>query len=275
MEHQWIIYLLKSYGCTTLAKNMQIVVRTDEDFENLIKYFKLSDITVPLQISKHILTSKGIPPCNYELKLKDIGELTISQIEFLYKNGGEIENIRLDGIQNAVFKPKEFFELKRFLNYITESAIMEKSDLKRFLKVYEVIGKKLSYRRNSTFKEAINQRTASCQGYSELLKLALNNMGIECNVISGTYKKRGNPEFDGHYWNQVRIEKVWYNCDLTWDSPKIKTGERIRYCLKDDDFFKKDAEHVPLRNKEIYPVPNEYNQNIINQYFINKSKTER
>lgn len=49
----------------------------------------------------------------------------------------------------------------------------------------------------------------------------------------------GNPEFDGHYWNQVKIGNVWYNCDLTWDSPKIKEGERIKYCLKDDSFLEK------------------------------------
>ena len=254
---------------------MQIVIRTDEDFETLRKYLKLSELTVPLQISKYILVSKGIPPCNYELNLKDVCELTVSQIEFLYKNGGQIENIRLAGLQNAVFKPKEFLELKRFLNYITKSATEEESDAKKFLKVYEVIGRNLTYRRNSTFKEAINQKAGSCQGYSELLKLALNNIGIECNVINGTYKKMGNPEFDGHYWNQVKIGNVWYNCDLTWDSPKIKEGERIKYCLKDDSFFRKDDEHVPVKNKEIYPVPNEYDQNIINQYFINKREVER
>lgn len=57
---------------------------------------------------------------------------------------------------------------------------------------------------------------AICSGYSALMALFLDKMGLENMRISS-----GN-----HMWNAVKIDDKWYNLDLTWDDDK---NDNIKY----------------------------------------------
>lgn len=268
--------ILKNKGLILLAEHMQINILGDDDFEYLKKYIRLSEIKMPLNLSKHILASKGIPPHSYDIELADINELNIQQLEFLNENGGDIRNIKLDGIKNAIFNVNDFIGLKKVIESITRTVDKAELEIKKFLQIYAIIGKNLTYNRSSNFKEAINKKLASCQGYSELLKLALNNVGIESEIIDGTYKEEGEPNFDGHVWNQVKIDGQWYNCDITWDSLNIKNGKSLRYCLRDDEFFENNKEHVVAReNKIFHKVEKEYNQQFLMKIWNQNIEQER
>lgn len=269
-------YILKQKGFRKLVEKMQIVINNDFDFDNLKKYFKLSDVKKPLQISKYILATKGIPPHSYEIKLKSIKELNEKQLEYLCENGGDIKKIILADIPDASLRVNDFLGLKKAIDSITCGIKKDNADIIKFLEVYKIIGKNVEYKQYSNYIKAICKKEASCQGYSELLKLALNNIGMDCIIIRGNYKEPQHPDYTGHAWNQVKINDNWYNCDLTWDASKIKEGKKVKYCLRDDNYFQNENDHVtPKEVKEIHKVEHEYDQEIVNQYFIQDKCEER
>lgn len=80
---------------------------------------------------------------------------------------------------------------------------------------------------------------AVCEGYARTAALLLKCCGIEAKLVVGHTNDNNaadtnNPDgsgsdgkiinndgkpVDGHMWNQVKIDGVWYNLDVTWDDP--------------------------------------------------------
>lgn len=56
---------------------------------------------------------------------------------------------------------------------------------------------------------------AICGGYSDLMELFLEKMGIISYKVSS----------DNHVWNVVEIGGQWYHIDLTWDDPVASDGK--------------------------------------------------
>lgn len=56
---------------------------------------------------------------------------------------------------------------------------------------------------------------AICGGYTDLMQLFLEKMGIKNFRVSS----------DKHVWNAVLLNDVWYNLDLTWDDPVVVGGK--------------------------------------------------
>lgn len=59
------------------------------------------------------------------------------------------------------------------------------------------------------------QGSAICSGYSDVMALFLDKIGLENYRIAS----------DTHVWNYLFIEDNWYHLDLTWDDPITSTGE--------------------------------------------------
>lgn len=55
--------------------------------------------------------------------------------------------------------------------------------------------------------------TGVCESYSSAFQLLADKAGLESHIVTGT----GNG--NSHAWNQVKVEGVWYNLDVTWDDP--------------------------------------------------------
>ena len=270
-------YILIKKGFNNLFKYLTVYIREEKDFESLKSNFK--SIPSKIIISKYILESKGIPPCKYNIEIFDINEFSMEHLIYLVNKGRELEKIYLRGFNcdfRYVFKINEFIQIKKSINSITRNIDVNKREIEKFLKVYEILGKNIEPTKYKDLYEAIYEKKASCHGYSELLNLALNNVGINSISIIGDYKKKNHPQHEGHAWNQVKIDGVWYNCDLTWDSQEMRKKRTVKYCLKGDKYFLHDDEHLPPQDDSIrYEVPNEYNQNIIQQYFSKDIDMER
>lgn len=71
--------------------------------------------------------------------------------------------------------------------------------------------------------ECLSRGRALCSGYATVLEYILNNLGIE------TIKVRCKGK---HVWNQVKIDGIWYNCDLTNDCDFILNGLECPHFLK-------------------------------------------
>ena len=88
---------------------------------------------------------------------------------------------------------------------------------------------------------------AVCDGYAESFKILMNAAGLECKVIYG------NTPYGLHAWNQVKIDGIWYNIDVTWDD--LDDGQKISYdyfCISDKEFLK-DHEAEEISNPEVCP----------------------
>ena len=86
-----------------------------------------------------------------------------------------------------------------------------------------------------------------CDGYSEAFKILMNGAGIECNIVYG------DTPYGLHAWNQVKIDGVWYNMDVTWDDPD--DGEKISYdyfCISDEKFLE---DHTPDKKSKLERCP--------------------
>lgn len=64
-----------------------------------------------------------------------------------------------------------------------------------------------------------------CEGYARAFQLMCEKAGIDSVCILGDSTANGKTE--GHMWNAVRIDGVWYYCDPTWND----TTESDKYLL--------------------------------------------
>ncbi|MDE6404614.1 MAG: InlB B-repeat-containing protein [Lachnospiraceae bacterium] len=55
------------------------------------------------------------------------------------------------------------------------------------------------------------KRTAVCQGYALAYKYLLNQVGIECHMVTSTAMN--------HAWNLIKLDGQYYQVDVTWDDP--------------------------------------------------------
>ena len=88
---------------------------------------------------------------------------------------------------------------------------------------------------------------AICVGFSEILKATLEKINIKSNTVDGS-KHKTLPS--GHVWNQVCLDGIWYNCDLTCDRNSIKDGLKCQHFLKNDAEFINHKDYGVIKNKQ-------------------------
>ncbi len=90
--------------------------------------------------------------------------------------------------------------------------------------------------------DAFKYRTAVCQGYAEAFELMASRAGLEAHIVTG--EANNGSGFEGHAWNQVKIDGKWYNVDCTWDDPSNYPGSNeanhYDYFLISDATINKD-----------------------------------
>lgn len=88
---------------------------------------------------------------------------------------------------------------------------------------------------------------AICSGYALLFYEMAKGAGLEVTYVSGDADNGSGQGPQGHAWNQVRVDNVWYNIDTCWDDPtnidKKKDDHSMNnynYCLISDSLMYKD-----------------------------------
>ncbi len=130
-------------------------------------------------------------------------------------------------------------------------------------KIYDYICSNVSYDYSGssslqyTAYGALFNGKAVCQGYSVLLYRMLLECGIDCRVISGTSTANGSPQ--NHAWNIVKIGKVYYNADATWDSA-LNTRAYYLRCNANFAAHTRDSAFNNAQFNAAYPMsPTDYN----------------
>ena len=107
------------------------------------------------------------------------------------------------------------------------------------------------YELKFTAYSALILKTAVCSGLTALFYRMLNDLGIDCRVVSG-YATTGT-DYGAHSWNIVKIGDLYYNIDLTFDKTY---GESLWY-LCGDEFFTDhycDQKFLTDEFKERFPL---------------------
>ncbi len=94
----------------------------------------------------------------------------------------------------------------------------------------------------SNFYASIGRGEAVCVGYSMALWKILKELNIPCRIILGSVPSV--EENNGHAWNQVYINGIWYNVDLTWFSG----DKNIEHLLQNDQYF---PNHIPYEEDRL------------------------
>lgn len=88
---------------------------------------------------------------------------------------------------------------------------------------------------------------AICNGYSDLMAIYLNKLGI-INIKIATTSDEISYSEAGHVWNAVNLDGKWYHIDLTWDDP---IGEDEQEYLFHTYFLIDSNELYEIDNKSI------------------------
>ncbi len=96
------------------------------------------------------------------------------------------------------------------------------SDLQKAIVLHDYLAVNCEYdyanlKANTLPSESFNiygvfvKRAAVCQGYALAYKYLLNQVGIECHMVTS--------DVMDHAWNMVRLDGQYYQVDVTWDDP--------------------------------------------------------
>ena len=126
----------------------------------------------------------------------------------------------------------EFNKIKLFHDYIINNT---KYDIER---ANDVNSEQYKDSPSHTAYGIVKNHIALCGGYSDIMAIYLNKLGIKNIKIAAKL----------HVWNLVYYEDQWLNLDVTWDDPVTNTGEdlliREYFLINTDTLFSLDnVEH--------------------------------
>ncbi|MFP4563979.1 MAG: transglutaminase domain-containing protein [Spirochaetia bacterium] len=150
--------------------------------------------------------------------------------------------------------PRE--NLQRLINYIKENS---QSESEAFRYAHDWVAVNVAYdmavfngeaERVDDPYEVISYGKTVCEGYSRLLKLLCEKLGIECEYVLGyvrefEYDSSEEAEMDGprpaHAWNAVKLEGRWKLVDVTYNS----------------DIASDEKNYIPRYSQTYYLIPPE------------------
>ena len=74
---------------------------------------------------------------------------------------------------------------------------------------------------------ALVKGVAVCDGYADAFMELAEACDLTVNKVSGTANGAGG--WEGHAWNQIKLDGEWYNVDVTWEDPVTLDGPNEEY----------------------------------------------
>jgi len=173
--------------------------------------------------------------CNYDNCIKDIKELIngkeiIANINNFVHPYNSFSSINIDVISNGkinvktkkVYNNDEIIFINKYIEDFINTNINDSMNIKDKIKlfhdhiinntVYDEDNKDKSY----TAYNLITTGKSICGGYSDIMSIFLNNIGVQNYKITS----------ENHIWNLVNLDGVWYHIDATWDDPVASDGKQ-------------------------------------------------
>ena len=173
--------------------------------------------------------------CNYEGCINDVkkiidNEEEISNINsFVHPfNSFSTINVNIANSGKITVKNKKAYSdsdieyVKNYIDkFINENINDSMSNYDKIKVFHDHIVNNTEYDKDSTEKTftAYNLLTtgkAICGGYSDIMAIYLNALGIQNYKITS----------ENHVWNLVKLDDTWYHLDMTWDDPVASDGNQ-------------------------------------------------
>lgn len=131
-----------------------------------------------------------------------------------------------------VFSKQEYAACAAYIEAETRDIIQElsgKSDYEKVKGVYEFLIDRTIYDlayTGTTIYELFHEGRAVCEGYARASQYLLTKLGVEALYVSGDAGEYTTPmsQWEGHAWNIVKIEGIYYQLDTTWGDPVCDDG---------------------------------------------------
>ncbi len=163
--------------------------------------------------------------------------------------------------------------VKKIIGNIVKSGM---SDLEKVLVIHDYITYNIDYDYDNYLKNTIPSTSYStygtlttgrgvCSGYAGVFYELAKEAGLDVKYVEGTANNGSGNGYQGHAWNQVKINGVWYNMDTCWDDATWEgkksndhSANNYDYCLVSDNVLYKDhktnADYVNKCSKNYEPV---------------------
>ena len=135
------------------------------------------------------------------------------------------------------------------------------SDYQKVKEIYDYICKNVtydytnldneSYKLKYTAYAALINNTSVCQGYANLLYRMLLEAGVDSRIVTGTSDNQG------HAWNIVKLDGMYYYLDSTWDATRVQNGFEYGYFLRGTTGFDDhtlDSKFETTEYTQEYPI---------------------
>lgn len=195
---------------------------------------------------------------------------TINSKKLLKITNKKCKFIIYGGIKNIDFKPRyrkritySLGEMKKIISRFEEiEQYYGESKKNNIIFVYDYIRKNIKYFEDEKCDKKIRSLCvvytlkAVCSGYALLLKELLDRMNVKCKYI-----KKYN-----HSWNEICINKKYYEVDLTWDSCIYNKcpSSNLHYFSNNKDICLKHYGKKTLKNYYHNDATGDYKLNVIN-----------
>lgn len=192
--------------------------------------------------------------CDYDECLTDIEKLLsqseiISNINNFVHPFNSFDSINIDIASNGkiTIKSKKVYsdiEIEYINAYIQEfinSNINEQTNNYDKIKLFhDHIIKNTKYDVDNidesyTAYDLITTGKSICGGYSDIMSIYLNKLGIQNYKITS----------ENHIWNLINLDGVWYHLDMTWDDPVASDGNQYLlhnfFMISTNELYKLDS----------------------------------
>ena len=141
-----------------------------------------------------------------ETEYDSLGRVTLNVIRTYTDNEINLINQKIDSLYPLLVNDANTFEdnIRNVHDYIINNSKYDSDRSDRNI---------INYKSDTAYGPLF-EGYAICGGYTDLMELFLERMGIKSFKVSS----------ENHIWNAVMIGNKWYNLDLTWDDPVASDG---------------------------------------------------
>ena len=248
------------------------------------------NLTFTQKVNYEILL-KGIKECRESIRIMETNIDTLNMI---------IEAIRKDN--TSLYYVGTFrYSISTRYSMISPQYLYQKEDISRFNKdihsiceqlnklatgktewekvlyIHDWLCEQIRYSDNGheshTVIGALINHNAVCEGIAKAVKLLFDFIGIDSCVVSGKANSiANNYQSENHAWNKVKVNKRWYNIDVTFDNTlSSNTSIRHDYFLLSDNSIQND--HTELSDSKIICDNDELNYYVVKRLVMNTQQS--
>ena len=234
------------------------------DFDELVLYMNAN-----ISFNQYLKTISKVPKTR--IIIPNCSMLTTRKAEFLSKNLNistinifDFDEYIYSDAQKNNYEINNYIKLRQYIDSYIENIAFKNTKMEKFLTLYYRLGKSIVYNskgaktRGDEFKQGIVNKECNSMGFALILKNMLACMGIKSCLVPGKFNKKNI------VWNQIEIDRKWYNVDIANDSTIIRTRKKAKYCLLSNEDFS-NTHTVSISSIE--KCNKTYNNKVINRYF--------